>query len=688
MYHRLHSYTAKKIACLRFLSRQFTVKRIAMATTSSSSSLASSSATDFRSLLPHEPMPREERGYVLLQGAFQPRRNDDDGKPGPIVEDYWTQKGLQDCLTRALGLEVNNLGLPCPAIHVQIVKDEPPFTQARITYETPQQALRVVSYTRHQQSHVSFARMVRIGNTLSHESSKMTNLIFPTKALQWTRLTQQPRPDVCWTRSSPPKFRRLLPKPGEDLDALQDERTSTRFLFVTNLLTISGSSNTTTTIEDEDEREIWKESWVAAEAIRSVMNEYDTTGHGVEVFCTHKKLAQYCHVGFRNASDAQMALARLQEQQVKWTWIDIVTGQQKSATSGKLFLDYAAVTERSWKRAQLREAGAEVPKGEPTRSECTSTTDHIHVPGLLLVPEFCTTEEEEILLSLLLGPQAPWAPSQRTPTEGGIVKRRVQHYGYVFDYKTADVLRDKAADPTADCPPMPKWSSGDDCDNASFEDSLSRLVQEGRSWPVLAGIMQRIRQTDFDIEGKMYKFPTINQMTLNHYEPGEGIGSHVDTPSAFGDGLMSLSLQSGIVMEFRLQNTDRRKLVYLPPRSLVVMTGPARYEWEHHVVTRRTDTHNGKVIPRGVRVSLTFRTALKEDGAPLPLLETDNFPLRWGREGPNSFSENTAFSSLVTPECERRHVHEVYDAIARQWHHTRGRRGVLWPGATQFLQRL
>jgi alkylated DNA repair protein alkB family protein 8 len=30
----------------------------------------------------------------------------------------------------------------------------------------------------------------------------------------------------------------------------------------------------------------------------------------------------------------------------------------------------------------------------------------------------------------------------------------------------------------------------------------------------------------------------------------------------------------------------------------------------------------------------------------------------------------------------------VYDAIASQWHHTRGRRGVLWPGATQFLQRL
>ena len=30
----------------------------------------------------------------------------------------------------------------------------------------------------------------------------------------------------------------------------------------------------------------------------------------------------------------------------------------------------------------------------------------------------------------------------------------------------------------------------------------------------------------------------------------------------------------------------------------------------------------------------------------------------------------------------------MYDAIATQWHHTRGKRGVLWPGATQFLTAL
>mmetsp|Transcript_22038 Transcript_22038/g.31978 ORF Transcript_22038/g.31978 Transcript_22038/m.31978 type:complete len:399 (+) Transcript_22038:13-1209(+) len=43
---------------------------------------------------------------------------------------------------------------------------------------------------------------------------------------------------------------------------------------------------------------------------------------------------------------------------------------------------------------------------------------------------------------------------------------------------------------------------------------------------------------------------------------------------------------------------------------------------------------------------------------------------------------------MTTPSTERDHVHAVYDAIATQWHHTRGKRGVLWPGATQFLKSL
>jgi SAM-dependent methyltransferase len=78
-----------------------------------------------------------------------------------------------------------------------------------------------------------------------------------------------------------------------------------------------------------------------------------------------------------------------------------------------------------------------------------------------------------------------------------------------------------------------------------------------------------------------------------------------------------------------------------------------------------------------------LRTALDLEGSPLQRVESDTFPPSWGVNGADS-----DMASLATPECERDHVHAVYDAIATQWHHTRGRRGVLWPGATQFLQRL
>ena len=630
------------------------------------------SPSPFRSVLPHEPPPSaDEPGYLLLQGALQPRVEEESNNEDHSNE-TWTRNVLSARLTEVgFGVEVLD------------------GTKLRLKLPTALDACRWVNWGRAHQ--ISLADLWTMPLLSFNQQTEMThlqnNVTLPTKALQWTLLTQQPLPTASWHRSSPPKFRRLLPRPDEDLEVLQATRATTRFLFVSHLV---GSTHA---YDDTDA--VWTTPSAATQALRSVFNAYDTTGDGVEVFVAHaNKRTQYCHVGFRNATDAQTALHALQEAVVTWQWTEPgpdhpTMGANTGTTmhtcqSGKLFLDYAAVTDRSQNRAQLRAVGADVPKGEPTHAECTSTTDHVHVPGLLVVPDFVSEAEEEVLLAFLLGPHAPWAPAQSTPTEGGIVKRRVQHYGYVFDYQTADVLRNKEATETANCPPLPQW----DDDQSFSEKLLSEKVQEGRGWHVLAGICERIRQTTFTVDDQQsLQFPQINQMTLNHYDPGEGIGSHVDTVSAFGNGLMSLSLQSGIVMEFRKPASDngspaKRKLVYLPPRSLVVMSGPARYEWEHMIVTRRTDTHQGKVLPRGVRVSLTFRTALQEDGTPLPLLQSSDFPLRWGQDSlPKS-------APLFTPECERSHVHKVYDAIAKQWHHTRGRRGVLWPGATQFLQRL
>jgi ubiquinone/menaquinone biosynthesis C-methylase UbiE len=80
-----------------------------------------------------------------------------------------------------------------------------------------------------------------------------------------------------------------------------------------------------------------------------------------------------------------------------------------------------------------------------------------------------------------------------------------------------------------------------------------------------------------------------------------------------------------------------------------------------------------------------LRTALslpKDGGAPLQRIEANDFPPVWGTQ------HKMHINVLKTPETERQHVHAVYDAVATQWHHTRGKRGVLWPGATCFVQNL
>ena len=616
----------------------------------------------FRSVLPHEPLSEAGKGYIHLQGSFEPKRKPvqaEEGSPSPPP--FWTKSILEKVLLSRL--TCIDVGLPHRVEEVHILDKSAPFTKVRLVYESPLVARHVLW---------DWRRLELTAAQLLQDSADHMHP-FACRALQVTQITatEVPPSEISWGHSSPPKFRRLIGRPGDDSTTLEQDRARTRFVFISNLVDPADPLASS-----------WTDHHYVVDAIRSIVDEFDSSGTGIEVFVNHKKIGQYCHVGMRLAEDAQRLIRSLQDRRVSWQWTSL-EGEVHKVASANLFLDYVSVTQRS--KARLN--GGDLPKGEPTRSECTSLTGGVVVPGLAIVPDFVTKAEEDALMAVLTGPHAPWAPSQSTPTEGGVVKRRVQHYGYVFDYETADVLRDRSKT-GADCPPMSAVPEAVH-NPSNLDEYVNENVGEGRGWEALGGILERTRQHDFadklpDIADRT--FPTLNQMTLNSYSPGDGIGSHVDTLSAFGDGLLSISLNSGIVMEFRLvgrQGEGFKKLVYLPPRSLLLMSGPARFSWEHMIVGRMTDTHNGVVIPRKLRVSLTLRTALDLTGSPLPRVESGTFPPVWGGS-----TGNTLSSSILTPDCERDHVHAVYDAIATQWHHTRGRRGVLWPGATEFLQRL
>jgi alkylated DNA repair dioxygenase AlkB/SAM-dependent methyltransferase len=793
---------------------------------SSLSQSPSSPSLPFRSILPHEPLPTESLGYIYVQGAFTPKikaarlKGSDGGEideeevakkeeesPSSSCLHFWTKERLEEAILKILSKgeqsEHNHdvvlgggLALPFSAQQVHVLDPEPPFTKIRLVYESFAAASCIVSAFRVRPltpaQLFQHYRQSPIHPHHHHIDKQHESYTFSSRPLQWTRITRQPLVEPSWPRSTPPKFRRLLPRPGEDMSILEQERQTTRFVFITNLLQQSSSNKSTSAqqqmredgpssssreqcemkknqLATTDSCSFGENALLTAEAIRSIVNAFDTSsslssatataghgagadtgagnaGAGVEIFLNTKKMTQCCHVGMRSASDAQRLIQGLQGQQVTWRWTsNTIAEQQKqqdgkdmtqyTATSGKLFLDFAAITHRSAKRDMLRSLGLpEDEKGEPARSGCTSLTSHVVVPGLQVLENFISPEEEEVLMAVLTGPHAPWAPLQSTPA-GGTVKRKVQHYGYVFDYQTANVLRDRLEDDRAKCPPIPsiavtsntkqqQLSSANAAYRANeetLEEYTERCVREGRGWELLAGVIERTRRHEFNDTSSSspsqasLSYPNINQMTLNHYVPGEGIGSHIDTPSAFGDGLMSITLNGGTVMEFRKvvrdDNVERqppnvssnssnitknifdKKFVYLPPRSLVLMSGPARYSWEHYICSRMTDTHNGRVLPRSLRVSLTLRTALDVNGSsPMPRVESSVFPPRWGDNSIEatrmSVGENGSNLQLATPDCERDHVHAVYDAIATQWHHTRGRRGVLWPGATQFLQRL
>lgn len=95
---------------------------------------------------------------------------------------------------------------------------------------------------------------------------------------------------------------------------------------------------------------------------------------------------------------------------------------------------------------------------------------------------------------------------------------------------------------------------------------------------------------------------------INEYIPPQGIAPHKDYGS-FGPTIACVSLGSDIVMDFKHPARNLRVPVFLPVRSLWVISGPARTEWEHGIAPRLNDVINGERRRRARRVSITFRTA-------------------------------------------------------------------------------
>lgn len=182
------------------------------------------------------------------------------------------------------------------------------------------------------------------------------------------------------------------------------------------------------------------------------------------------------------------------------------------------------------------------------------------IEGLKYLSNFISKEQEAELLSTI--DSFSWSNE---------LKRRTQHYGYKYDYSK------KKIDDQMYLGPLPSW---------------------------LKVYTERLIQDNFFLEEP-------DQVIINEYLPGQGIGRHIDCITCFTNTVASLSLGSTCAMDFENQKDGKKGTMILAPLSLLVLQGQSRYDWLHSIPARKEDVMNKESLVRSRRVSLTFRKILK-----------------------------------------------------------------------------
>ncbi len=181
------------------------------------------------------------------------------------------------------------------------------------------------------------------------------------------------------------------------------------------------------------------------------------------------------------------------------------------------------------------------------------------IPGLRYLPGYIDQTAHDALVKAI--ESHGWQRAER-------MKRLVQQYGYAYNHG------DQGKRPVR-AEPFPAWL-----------DALATRLRDDRHF---------VRKPD--------------QAIINRYQPGEGIGPHVDYTTHFGPTVASLSLLSDVVMDFiRIGNLTDEVPVLLERGSAVILSRDARLRWKHGIASRRIDTIEGRDFIRSMRYSITFRT--------------------------------------------------------------------------------
>ena len=181
-------------------------------------------------------------------------------------------------------------------------------------------------------------------------------------------------------------------------------------------------------------------------------------------------------------------------------------------------------------------------------------------PGLIYIEDFITEEHEQMLINNV----------QQDLGEGhpGML-RKVAHFGFKYRYPASGIDVDNPIS-------SPVWMV-----------ELSKKVEEHIKC----------------------KNGLLSQLTVNEYQPGQGIAPHFDCFDTIGEPLCTVSLGCDAAMSFNNPDTQMTVEILLRRRSIAILTGDSRYVWTHAIPKRKTDAFQkkGKPISRGTRLSLTLR---------------------------------------------------------------------------------
>jgi len=196
----------------------------------------------------------------------------------------------------------------------------------------------------------------------------------------------------------------------------------------------------------------------------------------------------------------------------------------------------------------------------PVETTISKANDCLKViNGLTYVKDFISKEEESTLIQIINAQE--WL---------GDLKRRVQHYGWKYDYRARSLNHSMYLGL------LPLWA----------QNLADRLVEKKL----------------------MEELP--DQVIINEYKPGQGIANHVDCEPCFGDTIISLSLATPCIMNFINLDSKNKVEAILEPRSVVCIKGESRYLWSHGIPARLADDINGVRTNRQLRISMTFRKVI------------------------------------------------------------------------------